>query len=242
MQTLFSVARANSPAVIFFDEVDYLTRTRTGEESGFERRSKNQLLELFNKLHRDTSVLLMGATNRPWDIDSAFISRFHQRVFVGLPNTMEKEQMLVTGLEEDRCALTDADYKGLAQAIEDIPYSGRDIDSALGILRFSKLRELKHSSVFAPVEKDLWAPCSLSHPHAKQQAFEEWRVEDLVLGEITYEDARVALSTVRPLVTRGELEQHEKWADDFGSDLDLWADDFSSDLDLSGDSGAVLKE
>jgi len=230
MQTLFSVARANSPAVIFFDEVDYLTRTRTGEESGFERRSKNQLLKLFSKLYRDTSVLLMGATNRPWDIDSAIISRFHQRVFVGLPNTMEKEQMLVTALEEGRCALTDADYKGLAQAIEDIPYSGRDIDSTLGILRFSKLRGLKHSSVFASVENCLWAPCSLSHPHAKQQAFEEWRVEDLVPGEITYEDARVARSNVRPSVTKGELEQHEKWADDFGSDLDL-----------SGDSEAVLK-
>ena len=86
-QALFATARAYAPAILFFDEVDYITRIRTDGETAFDRRIKNQLLNLFNLLNKDGFVLLMGATNRLRDIDSTSISRFQRRLFLGLSST-----------------------------------------------------------------------------------------------------------------------------------------------------------
>ena len=217
MQVLFTVAKANTPTVLFFDEVDYLTRIQTGDESNFDRRAKNQLLELFSKLSKDTSVLLMGATNRPWDIDSAFLSRFQQRLFLDLPDDDEKLQMVVRGLEEDRLVLGEGDNEALTLLLGQLTCSGRDIEAALGTLRYTMLRRLKRCSVFAPVgDSGLWEPCLPSHPMAKRQPFKEWPVQELLPSPITYADLKAALTQVKPSTTDGELERHKKWAAERG--------------------------
>ena len=135
MQTLFRVAKAKSPAIMFFDEIDHLTETRAGEDSSFERRSKNHLLTLFGLLSRDSSVLIMGATNRLWDIDSAFLSRFQQRIFFGLPDSTVKLEILIKDLEDDRHTLEKGDHGALEQLLRQKAVSGRDIAAALGRVR-----------------------------------------------------------------------------------------------------------
>jgi katanin p60 ATPase-containing subunit A1 len=89
ISALFSVARRLSPAVIFLDEFESLTPVRGSGESGAERRIVSTLLAELDGLQAkdDTGfVLTICATNLPWLLDLAILSRFQRRIYVPLPD------------------------------------------------------------------------------------------------------------------------------------------------------------
>ena len=76
VKTLFQMARENKPAIIFIDEVDSLCGTRGEGESEASRRIKTEFLVQMNGVgHDDTGVLVLGATNIPWQLDNAIKRR-----------------------------------------------------------------------------------------------------------------------------------------------------------------------
>lgn len=83
MQALCDLAKKNLPCIIFFDEIDGLTRQRESEESSFDRRTKDQLLESFNVFVQEPSIFIIGASKRPCDIDPALVSRFQSKIYFG---------------------------------------------------------------------------------------------------------------------------------------------------------------
>ncbi|HMF30602.1 MAG TPA: AAA family ATPase, partial [Candidatus Lokiarchaeia archaeon] len=93
---LFGMALEKAPSVIFFDEIDALTGTRGQvNEAGGERRIKTQLLEEIQgvKSTSEHRILVLGATNRPWDMDSAMLRRFEKKIYVPLPDLESREQI-----------------------------------------------------------------------------------------------------------------------------------------------------
>jgi vacuolar protein-sorting-associated protein 4 len=76
VKQLFQMARESKPAIIFVDEVDSLTGTRNEGESEGSRRIKTEFLVQMNGVgHDDTGVLVLGATNIPWQLDPAIKRR-----------------------------------------------------------------------------------------------------------------------------------------------------------------------
>jgi SpoVK/Ycf46/Vps4 family AAA+-type ATPase len=97
---LFGSARHASvdgkPAIIFIDEIDSLVGIR-GDEVGGEVRMRNQFLkEMDNVLDkkRPSHVYVIGATNKPWVLDEPFIRRFQRRIYVPLPASEARKEML----------------------------------------------------------------------------------------------------------------------------------------------------
>ena len=77
VKQLFQMARESKPAIIFIDEVDSLCGTRGEGESEASRRIKTEFLVQMNGVgHDDTGVLVLGATNIPWQLDNAIKRRF----------------------------------------------------------------------------------------------------------------------------------------------------------------------
>lgn len=77
VKQLFAMARENKPAIIFIDEVDALCGTRGEGESEASRRIKTEMLVQMDGVGHDSSgVLVLGATNIPWQLDSAIRRRF----------------------------------------------------------------------------------------------------------------------------------------------------------------------
>ena len=76
VKNLFQLARESKPAIIFIDEIDSLAGTRNESESEGSRRIKTEFLVQMNGVgHDDTGILVLGATNIPWQLDNAIKRR-----------------------------------------------------------------------------------------------------------------------------------------------------------------------
>jgi SpoVK/Ycf46/Vps4 family AAA+-type ATPase len=98
---LFDAARSESDsgfAVIFIDEIESLCMARgEGSDSGAERRMLSTLLSEMDGLAdkgEDRFVLTIAATNAPWDLDDAVLSRFQKRIYIPLPDAAARESIL----------------------------------------------------------------------------------------------------------------------------------------------------
>lgn len=96
VRALFEAAKQNAPAILFLDEVEALAGCKT-DSGRWERSIINQLLVELDELDKTRSrVLVIGASNAPWLIDSAFkrSGRFDQLVYVGPPDERAREEIL----------------------------------------------------------------------------------------------------------------------------------------------------
>ncbi|KAJ2695488.1 Ribosome biogenesis ATPase rix7 [Coemansia sp. IMI 209128] len=98
VRQVFSRARASSPCVIFFDELDALCSRRSGEQSEASARVVNTLLTEIDGMESRKSVYVIAATNRPDIIDPAMLrpGRLDKLLFVELPTPGERADILRT--------------------------------------------------------------------------------------------------------------------------------------------------
>lgn len=97
---LFTFARAlhekeRIPILLFIDEIDSLLGTRNGEVGG-EVRVKNQFLtemDGINGKSKDSFLYVIGATNKPWSLESGFLRRFQKRIYVTLPDIASRKNL-----------------------------------------------------------------------------------------------------------------------------------------------------
>ena len=97
VSSLYGEARQQAPSVIFLDEVDALTGSRDANDSGAERRMLANLLAELDGVSEKSDrrfVLTIAATNTPWSIDDAILSRFERKIFIPLPDAEARRQIL----------------------------------------------------------------------------------------------------------------------------------------------------
>ncbi|TVU49895.1 hypothetical protein EJB05_01235, partial [Eragrostis curvula] len=127
VKAIFSLASKLSPAVIFVDEVDSLLgrRESSGEHEAM-RKMKNEFMINWDGLRtkEHERVLVLGATNRPFDLDEAVIRRFPRRLMVGLPDASNREKILRVILSKEVLS-SDVDLETLSNMTDG--YSGSDL-------------------------------------------------------------------------------------------------------------------
>ena len=130
LKSTFDAARKESrPSVLFFDEIDSLVSSR-GEESEHEasRRFKSELLTQMDGITSDSStrVVVIAATNTPWDLDEAMRRRLEKRIYVPLPNENSRLQAFQIHLSGSLLG-DDVDLAEIAKSTAGL--SGADIKS-----------------------------------------------------------------------------------------------------------------
>jgi len=112
LKTLFQVARAAAPSIVFVDEMDSLLSSRKSDgEHEASRRFKTEFMTNMDGIVKDGGgsatneengkhLLVIAATNCPWDIDSAVLRRFPRRIYVPLPDPTTRKALLKKLLEK----------------------------------------------------------------------------------------------------------------------------------------------
>lgn len=123
---VFTLAIKLQPCIIFIDEIDSLLRARNSMDHEATAMMKAQFMSFWDGLMTDPNctVIIMGATNRPQDLDRAILRRMPATFYIPMPNVAQRKQIVELILENEPVA-DDLNIQKVAVATEG--FSGSDL-------------------------------------------------------------------------------------------------------------------
>lgn len=200
VRQLFDKARGSAPCVLFFDEIDSIGRARSSisNDGGATDRVLNQLLAEMDGMNQKKNVFIIGATNRPSQLDSALMrpGRLDQLVYIPLPDYKSRLSIFRAKLKKTPLG-GDVNLEELAMATEG--FSGADISEICQRAAKLAIRESIEFEIKNPDVRDDPVP-SLTANHFKE-----------------------AMKNSRKSVTQQELDGFEAFAKSMKVDLHKYA-------------------
>ncbi|KAK5114365.1 Vacuolar protein sorting-associated protein 4 [Meristemomyces frigidus] len=220
VKQLFNLARENRPSIIFIDEIDALCGPRGEGESEASRRIKTELLVQMDGVGRDSKgVLILGATNIPWQLDAAIRRRFQRRVHISLPDQPARMKMFELAVGSTPCELHGDDFRTLAKLSEG--YSGSDITIAVQDALMQPVRKIQMATHYKKVTVEgveKLTPCSPGDAGAMEMSWTEVETDQLLEPPLQVKDFIKAIKSARPTVSGEDLHRNEDWTKEFGSE------------------------
>ena len=228
VKNLFSMAQKEKPSIIFIDEVDSLCGSRSDNESESARRIKTEfLVQMQGVGHDSDGILVLGATNIPWALDSAIRRRFEKRIYIPLPEELARRRMFTIHIGNTPNQLSDDDIRLLASKTQG--FSGADIGILVRDALMQPIRRVQSATHFKKcsgpsrkdasiIDNDLLTPCSPGDPGAIEMTWLDVPSEKLLEPVITVNDMLKSLSRTKPTVSDEDLIKHKKFADEFGQE------------------------
>lgn len=227
VKELFETARKNKPSIIFVDEVDSLCSSRGDGETEASRRVKTEFLVQMNGVGNSMEgVLMLGATNIPWQLDTAIRRRFEKRIYIGLPDASARAKMIRWNLGKLTHQLTDEDFKRLGEETD--LYSGSDIATLCKDAIYQPVRTLQAATHFkyirgpspvnGEIRDDLITPCSPGDAGAMEMNWKQVEGSKLVVPPVTMMDFMKSIKNSRSSVSMEDVNKHREWAEQFGQD------------------------
>ncbi|XP_076929212.1 uncharacterized protein LOC143593478 [Bidens hawaiensis] len=214
VRALFTLAAKVSPTIIFVDEVDSMLgqRSRAGEHEAM-RKIKNEFMTHWDGLLTKPGerILVLAATNRPFDLDEAIIRRFERRIMVGLPSVENREMILRTLLAKEH--IDDGlNLREVATMTEG--YTGSDLKNLCTTAAYRPVRELIQQERLKDLEKKRLAE-SGEGPESPEVNTEEKVITIRPLKMEDFREAKnqVAASFASEGTVMNELKQ---WNEQYG--------------------------
>lgn len=228
VKQLFELARDNKPAIIFIDEVDSLCGSRSENESESARRIKTEFLVQMQGVGVDNKdVLVLGATNIPWTLDSAIRRRFEKRIYIPLPEATARVKMFELHMGNLKHCIQPTQFRELAEKTDG--YSGADISIVVRDAMMQPVRKVQQATHFKVVRgpspqdpnvivDDLLTPCSPGEPGALEMTWMQVPGEKLLEPVVNMTDMLRSLATSKPTVNSADLKKFEDFTRDFGQE------------------------
>ncbi|XP_066306587.1 uncharacterized protein [Miscanthus floridulus] len=223
IQALFSLAAKIAPAIIFMDEVDGMLGTRErSNENEVSRRIKNEFMMHWDGVLSKPSenILVLAATNRPFDLDDAIIRRFEHRIMVGLPTLESRELILHKLLSKEN--IERIDFKELGKMTEG--YSGSDLKNLCVAAAYCPIRELLQKEKQMKTDKKekevKGKNVRVENPHneeSKKEKPKDNKDMEAILEE-GEEDEMDEVITLRPLTMEDLKQAKDEVSASFASD------------------------
>jgi vacuolar protein-sorting-associated protein 4 len=169
----------------------------------------------------DSGVLVLGATNLPWSLDSAMRRRFEKRIYIPLPDMPARLHLLKNSMKKEDHNLSESDFQEIAQRTE--LFSGSDMNSLVKNACFEPLRKFQNAIYFMPVGKNsrgttVYTPCAPSDPGAVKVDKTNLKGDEVKKNTITKYDFFKAIENTKPTVSPKDLATYEEWTKEFGMD------------------------
>jgi len=190
VRALFAAAKYLQPSVIFIDEIDSLLSERGSNEHDATRRMKTEFLVQLDGVTSDSEdkILLMGATNRPQDLDEAVRRRLPKRIYIPLPDIESRVALIVNLLKKE------PNVKISEKEIEQI---GNWTDG----YSCADLKELCKDADMEPI---------------RELGMNIAKVDATQVRPLMQKDFKRALERIKPSVSKQSLKAYEEWSKDFG--------------------------
>lgn len=241
MRNLFELARESEGgrAIIFIDEVDSLCGSRSEGESDAMRRVKTEFLVQMDGVGKTAGqVLVLGATNVPWELDAAIRRRFEKRVYISLPEAEARTYMVKLHLGDTPNDLEEGDFDKLGEMTEGA--SGADIGVMVKEALMEPLRRCQQAKQWILDDEGFYHPCEKypscskcppqlsSDPKDKDYTCKScgskrmslWDVppEKLRAPMVVLEDFATVMRHSFSTVSDDELARYTEWTKMFGQD------------------------
>ncbi|XP_024994003.1 ribosome biogenesis ATPase RIX7 isoform X7 [Cynara cardunculus var. scolymus] len=214
VRALFTLAAKVSPTIIFVDEVDSMLgqRSRAGEHEAM-RKIKNEFMTHWDGLLTKPGerILVLAATNRPFDLDEAIIRRFERRIMVGLPSVENRGMILRTLLAKENIE-EGLNFSELATMTEG--YSGSDLKNLCTTAAYRPVRELIQQERLKDIEKKRRAESGEEPPSP-----EETRKEKVItIRPLKMDDFREAKNQVAASFSAAGsiMSELKQWNEQYG--------------------------
>ena len=197
VKNLFEMAREHKPSIIFIDEVNSLCGSRSENESESARRIKTEFLVQMKRVGNDTDgILVLGATNIPWQLDAAIRRWFEKRIYIDLPEEHAREDLFKLNLGNTPHMLTEEDIRVLGQRTDG--YSGAGISILVRDALMQPVRKVQTATHFLIVSgpdrnnpdttvHDLLTPCSPRTRGAKEMTWMDVPGEKLLEPKVVFD-------------------------------------------------------
>jgi len=213
VRILFEMARFYAPSTIFIDEVDSVGTKRTDGENEANKKVLAEMLVQMdgvsesnaeennenNKEAKPKFVMVMGATNLPWDLDDALRRRFEKRIYISLPNKVGRKQMFninFKGINLDK----DVNLDDLVEKTKG--YSGHDIAS---VCREASLMNMRRKLMSNDGKFDIM-----------EAANNETFIQGLE-APISQKDILTAIKNISKSVSPKDIKKFEEWTNEYSS-------------------------
>lgn len=246
VRQMFEMARESQPAIVFIDEIDSLCTARSEGESESSRRIKTEFLVQMDGVgNKHGGVLVLGATNVPWELDPAMRRRFEKRVYIALPEKHARTNMFKLNLGDTPNNLTEEEFALLGERAEG--YSGSDVAVVVREALMEPLRKCQLAKQFLCDANGFYHPCvdypqcprcpmalnepvagsacvspgscaRCDHCGAIRMSLYDIPGDKLAVPLITFEDFQKALNKAHSSVGADELTRFETWTAEFGQE------------------------
>ena len=204
------MARFYGPSTIFFDEIDAIAGSRGGSgEHEASRRVKAELLVQMDGVGVVSSaganseqdqeqaaknVMVLAATNRPWDLDEAIRRRLEKRIYIPLPTAIGRKQLFEINLKGIEVA-EDINYERLIEITDG--YSGAD------------LANVCRDAALMPLRKKI--------AQGNVDILRIREVQNEINIPLTMDAFLEAIRNVSKSVSQAQLDEYQQWMAEFGS-------------------------
>ncbi|XP_023519528.1 uncharacterized protein LOC111782918 isoform X1 [Cucurbita pepo subsp. pepo] len=210
VKAVFSLASKIAPSVVFVDEVDSMLgrRENPGEHEAM-RKMKNEFMVNWDGLRtKDTErVLVLAATNRPFDLDEAVIRRLPRRLMVNLPDAPNRAKILKVILAKEDLS-PDFDFDSVASMTDG--YSGSDLKNLCVAAAHRPIKEILEKE-----KKERDAALADGRPAPALSGSED--IRPLIMNDFKYAHERVCASVSSESVNMTELLQWNELYGEGGS-------------------------
>ncbi|KAM9393348.1 outer mitochondrial transmembrane helix translocase [Pholidichthys leucotaenia] len=201
---VFSLAVKIQPCIIFIDEIDSFLRNRSSLDHEATAMMKAQFMSLWDGLDTSsaTQVMVMGATNRPQDLDPAILRRMPTTFHVGLPNTRQRQDILRLILAGEN--LSNAiNLKEIAEKTEG--YSGSDLRELCRDAAMYRVRDYVRKEQMRQIAQQL-QDCEEEERPVDEERLRPVTQLDLLFGLDKMKESKQAAAFMLPSVAEVPLD------------------------------------
>ncbi|MCQ2821499.1 MAG: AAA family ATPase [archaeon] len=190
VRALFDLAFEKNPSVVFIDEIESILCKRSDNENEAMKRLKTEFLVQFDGVgsSQNARVLIIGATNRPFDLDPAVVRRLPKRIYIGPFEEKERKYFIKRIIDENDHTITDEQFGEIAKLCTN--YSNSDLKELCREAAYEPLREISDIQSLQSVNK---------------------------LRPICYQDFIKAVKKVRGTLTDRVIKELMDWNSQFGA-------------------------